>query len=254
MNAKVAFNTANLVGRVTGYRFKMSDWGKQHDATMVATDEREWASICRDISDAGFTAVEVWLAHVDPRMMDEAKARAFGRIMADHGLAPIALAGTLTEATARVCNWLNIPQVAGGLWGTDLASVDRLVASTGIRYGYENHPEKSVAEILSKVEGAGPGVGLAVDTGWLVTQGLNPPETIRALGKRVTHVHVKDCRAGSHETVPLGTGAADVLGIISALKSLNYTGWYSWEDEPEARNPLDIASEMCQTLERAINA
>ena len=30
-------------------------------------------------------------------------------------------------------------------------------------------------------------------------------------------------------------------GCIAALRSIAYTGWLSWEDEPEDRNPFDSA-------------
>lgn len=254
MSKKIAFNTANLVGRVTDYRFKLSDWMKQHELTAKKTDEREWSAICKQIADAGYTAVEVWLAHVDPSTTDEKKARLFGRIMADHGLAPIGLAGTLNDATARICQWLNIPAANGGFWGTDLPTVKRLVASTGIRFNYENHPEKEIDELKAKIEGGLPGIGLAVDTGWLVTQGMATGHTIRNLGNLVQHVHIKDVRPGTHETVPLGTGGANIPGVVRALREKGYTGWYSWEDEPEDRNPFDIAAEMRVMLEELLDA
>src|SRR5688572_12949370 len=114
MKSKIAFNMANLVGRVTNHRFELKEWGKQHQLTAQKTDEREWRTICREIADAGFTAVEVWIAHVDPSTTDEKKARLFGRILAEHGLAPVAMAAALTDAHARVCQWLNVPSVAGG--------------------------------------------------------------------------------------------------------------------------------------------
>jgi hypothetical protein len=54
----VAFNTANLVGRVSGYRYELSHWGEQHQKTVAATDERAWADICKKIAACGFRAVE----------------------------------------------------------------------------------------------------------------------------------------------------------------------------------------------------
>jgi hypothetical protein len=62
----VAFNTANLVARVSNYRYQLIDWMGQHKKTIAATDAAAWSGICREIADAGFEAVEVWEAHASP--------------------------------------------------------------------------------------------------------------------------------------------------------------------------------------------
>ncbi len=253
MPEKIAFNTANLVARVTGYRFTMADWGTQHEKTAAAMNEREWAGICREIAAAGYQAVEVWVAHCDPRVTDEPRARAFRKILDDNGLAPIGLAGALTDGSARICRWLGIPAANGGFWGTNPADVRRIVAATGLQFNYENHPEKSVDEILAQVEGGGPGNGLCIDTGWLGTNGIDAASAIHTLGPLVRHVHVKDVRAaGSHDTCPLGSGCVGIAGVIAALKEIGYTGWYSWEDEPEDRNPMEIAGQMREWIAREL--
>lgn len=245
MPPKIAFNTANLVARMTGYRFAMKEWGRQHEKTAASMNEHEWAGICREVAAAGYDAVEVWLAHCDPRVTNEARARSFRKILDDHGLTPIGLAGALTDETARICQWMGIPAANGGLWGTSLADAQRIVAATGLQCNYENHPEKSVEEILDRIEGGSPGIGLCIDTGWLGTNGIDAASAVRSLGPLVRHVHVKDVRAaGSHDTCPLGTGCAGIVGVITALKETGYQGWYSWEDEPEDRNPMEIAGPM----------
>ncbi len=59
------------------------------------------------------------------------------------------------------------------------------------------------------------------------------------------HVHVKDvAAAGGHKTVPLGKGVVNIPAVMQALRGMGYSGWYGWEDEPEDRNPLEIAAEM----------
>lgn len=68
------------------------------------------------------------------------------------------------------------------------------------------------------------------------------PAQIRAGGKLVRNVHVKDVKAAAaHETCLLGEGVVDVAGCIAAIREIGYAGWYSWEDEPEDRNPFDSA-------------
>jgi hypothetical protein len=48
---------------------------------------------------------------------------------------------------------------------------------------------------------------------------------------------------------------AQVTGWRFELKhQRGYSGWYSWEDEPEDRNPMLIAAEMRQYIERRTDA
>ena len=68
----VAFNTANLVARYTGYRYELANWGAQQAKTIAQTDEEAWRSICKDIAAAGFKTVEVWEAHAAPELLGDA--------------------------------------------------------------------------------------------------------------------------------------------------------------------------------------
>ncbi len=244
----IAFNTANLVGQHTGYRFKLADWGKQDQLTVVRTSDALFAQMCARIRDAGYSAVELWGAHIHPSKMSATRGQMLRGLLQEHGLQPVAMAGTLTQEAAAVCQWLGIPCCCGGLWGTDAISVEALMKQTGLGFHYENHPEKTVDEIKSKLP---QGACVALDTGWLGTQGLDAVEAVRGLGPLVKHVHVKDVKAaGGHETVPLGTGCVDLRGMFSELKRAGYAGVLSWEDEPEDRNPYDIAADMLRWIER----
>jgi sugar phosphate isomerase/epimerase len=89
--------------------------------------------------------------------------------------------------------------------------------------------------------------------GWLGTQGADAPQTIRTLGKLVRHTHVKDVKAaGKHETCLLGEGVVNVAECLKVLKESGYQGWYSWEDEPEDRNPFDSAVRNRQWIQQHI--
>jgi sugar phosphate isomerase/epimerase len=253
--APVAFNTANLVARVTGYRFELRNWGEQHRKTVAATDEGAWTSICREIRAAGFCAVEVWEAHASPETMTAERARTWKKILDDHGLAPIGYGGRLSPETARICQGLGIPAINGGMGPLTPKAAAELCRGTGVRFNHENHPEKSVAEIRAKIDGGSEWLGVCVDTGWLGTQGVSAPEAIRALGALVRHTHVKDVKAaGAHATCLLGEGVVDVAGALRALRDIGYAGAYSWEDEPEDRNPFDSAARNRRWIEERVGA
>lgn len=254
-SSRVAFNTANLVARVSGYHYELAHWMDQHRKTVAATDEAAWRSICGEIADAGFTAVEIWEAHASPEALTEARAAQWTRALKETGLEPVAYAGRLRRQTLEVCRWLGIPHVDGGIGEMKPDEATALCREFGIRFNVENHPEKSAAEILAKVGGGNEWLGVCIDTGWLGTQGASGPETIRACGSFVRHTHIKDVRAvGAHETCLLGDGIADPAGCIETLRAIGYTGWYSWEDEPENRNPMDSAARNRRWIEERLRA
>jgi sugar phosphate isomerase/epimerase len=240
--SRIAFNTANLVARVTAYRYELSRWGEQHQKTVAATDEKAWRDICQEIAAAGFRAVEIWEAHAAPETMTEARAKAWKKILDDTGLQPIGYAGGLRRETLQICAWLGIPHIDGGLRGLKPDEATRLCREFGLHFNYENHPEKSTQEILAVIGGGNEWLGVCVDTGWLGTQSVPAPAAIRTLGPLVRHTHIKDVKAaGKHETCLLGEGVVNVAGCLQALREIGYAGWYSWEDEPEDRNPFDSA-------------
>lgn len=249
----VAFNTANLVARVTGYRFELKNWMDQHARTVAATDAEEWRAICDEIAATGFTAVEIWEAHASPESLDQATTMEWKRILQAAGLKPIAYAGRLSPDTARICQWLEIPHIDGGLGTLNPEQATALCRQTGIRFNYENHPEKSTEEILAKIDGGNEWLGICVDTGWLGTQGVSGPEVIRACGDLVRHNHIKDVKnAGAHETCLLGEGVAEVAECLKAFREIGYSGAYSWEDEPEDRNPFDSAVRNREWIEQRL--
>jgi sugar phosphate isomerase/epimerase len=251
MSVQIAFNSANLVAHYSGYRFKLSEWGNQHQLAASRTGIAEWNDICRQIRACGYDAIEVWVALVERCGTDPATADAFAKALRDNGLAPVMLAATLNDQTATICKRLGIPAVAGGYWGSDKATAARVMRETGIQYNFENHPEDSVEALRRQVDYGANGFAIALDTGWLGTKNLDAPDTVRQLGRLIRHVHLKDVKAaGGHETVKLGTGCVDIPGVIRELKAIGYTGVLSWEDEPEDRNPFDIAAEMHQYIEQ----
>lgn len=240
--ARIAFVTANLVAQVSGYRFELAKWGDQHKKTVAATDAAAWKAICAEIAAHGFKAVEMWEAHAAPEVMDRGRGKTWKSILDDHGLKAIGYGGGLSRKTLEICQWLDIPQINGWIGDNTPEQAAAMCKETGVRFNVENHPQKTAKEILDVVGGGNEWLGVCIDTGWLGTQGVSGPDIIRACGPLVRHTHIKDVKAaGGHLTCLLGEGTAQVTECIAALKAGGYTGWYSWEDEPEDRNPFDSA-------------
>lgn len=252
---RIAFVTANLVAQVSNYRFELANWGEQHKKTAAATDEAAWRSICREIAEHGFKAIEVWEAHAAPEVINCERGIAWKAIMDEYGLQAIGYGGGLSRKTLEICQWLGIPQINGWIGENTPEQATALCRETGVRFNVENHPQKTAQELLDVVGGGNDWLGICIDTGWLGTQGVSGPEIIQTCGALVRHTHIKDVESvGGHKTCLLGDGVARVADCITALKKIGYSGWYSWEDEPEDRNPFDSAVRNRNWIAAQINA
>jgi sugar phosphate isomerase/epimerase len=120
----------------------------------------------------------------------------------------------------------------------------------GVRLAIENHPEKTPAELLAKVEAEGGTLCATVDTGWWATHGYDPARAIEELGEYVQHVHLKDVKAVGepHETCRWGEGIVDVEGCVRALQRLGYEGAIAVEHEPEDHDPGEECRAMLAEL------
>jgi inosose dehydratase len=103
-------------------------------------------------------------------------------------------------------------------------------------------------------------MGICLDVGHYLVGGGDPVAAIRALGDRVTHVHLKDVdpavltrlRAGAlgglgdaiRERVfpELGAGILDLDGVVAALAELDYAGWLIVEQDTTWAPPSESAA------------
>jgi inosose dehydratase len=117
------------------------------------------------------------------------------------------------------------------------AEVDRLVASTD--------PSR---------------VGICLDVGHHLVGGGDPVEALRALGDRVTHVHLKDVdpevlarlQSGEFDGLghavrerlftELGAGLLDLDGVLEALVERDYAGWLMVEQDTTWGPPSESAA------------
>ena len=103
-------------------------------------------------------------------------------------------------------------------------------------------------------------MGICLDVGHYVVGGGDPVAAIRALGDRVTHVHLKDVdpavlvrlQTGALEGLghairervftELGAGILDLDGVIAALAELDYAGWLIVEQDTTWAPPSESAA------------
>jgi sugar phosphate isomerase/epimerase len=249
MPIPVSFMSANYVAREIGFR--MADWGEGDRAanawySPIDTYEKRLDDLLGTVSGLGFDAIDLWTSHINPAWATDEHVATAQALLARHGLRVVSLAGwfggTLAEfeASCRVAVALGRPILGGstGAWRTDRSGVERALEQHDLRLGFENHPEKSSAEVLGLIGDAGERVGATVDTGWFGTQGYDAARAITELGDRVLHVHLKDVReVGAHRTCRYGDGIVPIEGCVRALQAMGYRGGISIEHEPEEYDP-----------------
>ena len=159
----------------------------------------------------------------------------------------LSLAGSIGRTTADVAaacqlaNDLDVDLIAGvaPALQRDRDGTAAVLAAYGVRFGLENHPERTPSEVLATI-GESDVLGAAVDTGWWATQGYDPAAAIGELAHRLFHVHLKDVEApGTHVTCMHGDGCADITRCIEKLLAIGYRGPVSIEHHPFDRDPTD---------------
>jgi inosose dehydratase len=139
-------------------------------------------------------------------------------------------------------------------WTTLLDNLKRLqdlVRDSGMTPTLHPHVGTAIedrAAVLRLLESSD--IALCLDTGHLVIGGTDPLELVRAAAERIAHVHLKDVRLSVASTVrdtsyidavrrglyaPLGDGDLDIAGMVGALESAGYNGWYVLEQDAALR-------------------
>jgi sugar phosphate isomerase/epimerase len=252
----IAFMTANYVARETGW--DMHGWGHGDRATNEAfrpleTFGERFDAVLANARGLGFEAIDLWGAHLNPAWATEEHVAAACDALARHRLRVCTYATWVDGATAaRACEIaLRVgTTVIGAGTSAPLSELVSVLRDSGVRLAIENHPEKTPAELLAKIETESGTLCATVDTGWWATHGYDPAQAIAELGEFVQHVHLKDVKAVGepHETCCWGEGIVDVEGCVRALQGIGYEGAIAVEHEPEDHDPSDACREMLVEL------
>jgi sugar phosphate isomerase/epimerase len=249
--------TANEVARETGWA--MDGWGHGDRLTNEAfapleTYAEHLDALLRRVRELGFDALDLWGAHLSPEWATDEHVAVVRQALAAHGLTCITYASWVrmgnVERACELAAALGTRLIGAGFSGEaeDLAPVLR---EHGVTLAIENHPERTPAEVLAKIDAAGGTMAATVDTGWWATQGYDPVRAIAELGSHVAHVHLKDVlHVGEpHVTCRWGDGVVDIEACVRALQRQGYAGAFTVEHEPEDRDPSSEIESMRGQLE-----
>lgn len=248
----ISFMTANYVARQVGYNMT-GGWGQGDTATNdyfkpIETYSDRLDEYLRDIREMGFDTLDLWMPLLNYSWATDEHIETAAGLLKQHGLKVISLAGWFGatpdefEKCCQIAAALDCTILGGG---TSLPVKDRafmidILHKYGVKWAFENHPEKTPQEILDKIGGDEDVVGVAADTGWFGTQAYDAPKALEELAPRLFHVHLKDVlAAGAHDTCRYGEGVVNIEGCVQTLKRLGYSGGICVEHEPELFDPTE---------------
>jgi sugar phosphate isomerase/epimerase len=252
----LSFMSANYVAEALGYG-RADEWGPFDEATNAAFEPLEgfasrFDELLSRITTIGFDSIDLWFGHLNWRWATPEHVAVTRDAVARHGVRVVSFAGSIgstvddVRAACQLANDLDVDLIAGlgGIVHTDRDAAVEVLDAHGVRFGLENHPERTPAEVLAAIGDAGS-LGAAVDTGWWATQGYDPVDAIHELSDRIFHVHLKDVEEpGTHVTCMHGEGCARIADCVDALVELGYEGPVSIEHHAFDHDPTDECARM----------
>lgn len=263
----LSFMGANYVARELGYG-TTDEWGPFDVATNAAFEPIEtfgarFDDVLTAIEAAGFEALDLWVAHLNWRWATPEHVTVARDLLDRHGLRVVSFAGNFGDTAAdlasacALANALDVDLLGGmgDVLRNDRAGAESVLREHGVRFAYENHPEKTPDEVLSLIGDADDVVGAAIDTGWWATQGYDPVQAIRDLRERLFLVHLKDVEAPvTHISCMHGEGVARIADCVDELLDTGYVGALTIEHEPYDRDPTREVIRMRELIEMQIAA
>ncbi len=139
----------------------------------------------------------------------------------------------------------------GDATGPILHEIDRLFTQAGLTFGIHNHwfprkfPYESTDDVLRAITGLSNTVGATLDVGQMAACGHDPIDAIRRLKRRLKIVHLKDVQAaGAEHNVLLGSGIANIPGVMQVLKKIQFPHFVAIEFEKEGDDNQDMRDEL----------
>jgi inosose dehydratase len=155
-------------------------------------------------------------------------------------------------------------------YGEGLTELGKQTAAIGLPLAFHNHMGQigqNPDEVDAILAASDPKVvKLLLDTGHYAAAGGDPTKAIKAHGKRLTLLHIKDVidkpaadakdgKKSKYQFVELGQGKVNFPSLFAALKGAGYTGWtvVELDSVPAGRAPKDAAIANKAFLEKTLS-
>lgn len=225
--------------------------------------------------DLGLHWIEFFQKHA-PMNSTPAEIKALLRMCSDYDVKPIAFGVQRftknhdeNKKTFEFGQALGIKVLSADPTPDSFDSLDMLVDEYKIAIGIHPHGPTgggklhhwySAEIILAAVKDHHPLIGTCIDTGHLIRSAqlgkhLDPAQQIRVMGARNFGLHLKDHDNRADTDVVFGKGVLDVLGVLKALKEVQFKGYISLEYEahedepsPDMKACLEVLRDAARTL------
>ena len=263
----LSFMSANYVAKEGGYG-SGDEWGPFDAATNAAFEPIEafagrFDDLLATITGIGFDTIDLWFAHLNWSWATPDHVAVAREALARRAVRVVSLAGSVgatsddLSAACRLANDLDVDLIAGvgEVVQRDREGAAPVLREHGVRFGLENHPERTPQKVLEAIGDDADVLGAAVDTGWWATQSYDPVAAIGDLSDRLFHVHLKDVEEpGAHISCMHGEGCANIAGCVEKLLAIGYSGPVSIEHEPYDRDPTDECVRMLARIREQLAA
>src|SRR5262249_38115790 len=160
------------VAREVKYDLRPFNWGAADRATVGAFHDANFSEkfneLCQNVRDAGFTNIDLWVAHLNPLVATKSQVDEAAAILKQHDLTVVAYTAGLGRADItrddavkvyEAAKTIGAPVLGVGLNPANARLAYDLGKEYGIKYAVENHPEKNPQELLARIGDYGEVIG-----------------------------------------------------------------------------------------------
>jgi inosose dehydratase len=213
----------------------------------------------------GLKNLEISNAHVNPFEQD---AEELAGVLAIYRKAGVNITSTglfyvvPEEAKSRrVFEFVRLCGVRAFTAGVEKGCFDlaeELAHEYGVQLAIHNHgrlhrhgPAWALEDVLAST---GEGVGLCLDTAWMLDSGNDPVAFAAQHAARIYGVHIKDFvfdRAGKPSDVVVGQGNLKLREFLAALRKADFQGFLTLEYEGDVHDPVPATRQCVEAVRQA---
>ena len=181
--------------------------------------------------------------------------KARGLRLTDYGVVPFGGDQAANRALFAYAKAMRIGTLSADPAPESCDQLDELVEEFDINIAIHNHGPGSrydkIQSVLEAVADRNTRMGACIDTGHFIRSDEDPVAAIRALGRRVHSLHVKDVTAEKQFT-EVGKGVLDLVGMLQALLDVEFRGVMHLEYEEHAEAPLPYIEECLAAIRKGV--